>query len=364
MKYFGDILAASTLTFFFNTKDASNVPTTLAGTPVCSVYKDSSSTESTAGVTLSVDFDSRTGMHKIIVDTSADGTFYAAGGNFRVVITTGTVSGVSWVGTVVGEFSLENRTQKADIRKVGGDAIPATNVAGALPVDTIFFSGNDANCDNDGLLQVDMTYINGGASVGAQGYAALDWAQVRSPSTAHNFSGTTVGTATNLTNLPSIPANWLTATGIAAGALNGKGDWPLSTADFNATQKNALNAATPASVQNISAQTGDAYARIGAAGASLTALGDTRLANLDATVSSRNATTPPTTAAITAAVLAGIVDGAISLGTVLKRINAWVRGKTVTASVDATNQQTTYYAEDGTTPVMAPTYPKAGGDTQ
>lgn len=39
------------------------------------------------------------------------------------------------------------------------------------------------------------------------------------------------------------------------------------------------------------AQTGDAYARIGAAGASLTALGDARLANLDAAVSTRLATT-------------------------------------------------------------------------
>jgi hypothetical protein len=33
------------------------------------------------------------------------------------------------------------------------------------------------------------------------------------------------GTVTTLTNLPTIPAAWLTATGIAAGALNGKGDW-------------------------------------------------------------------------------------------------------------------------------------------
>jgi hypothetical protein len=37
-------------------------------------------------------------------------------------------------------------------------------------------------------------------------------------------------------------------------------------------------------------QTGDNFARIGAAGAGLTALGDTRIANLDATVSSRMAT--------------------------------------------------------------------------
>lgn len=39
-----------------------------------------------------------------------------------------------------------------------------------------------------------------------------------------NITGT-VTTVTTLTNLPSIPANWLTAVGIAAGALNGKGDW-------------------------------------------------------------------------------------------------------------------------------------------
>ena len=42
------------------------------------------------------------------------------------------------------------------------------------------------------------------------------------------FNNTSIGTVTNLTNLPSIPAGWLTATGIAAGALNGKGDWLLA----------------------------------------------------------------------------------------------------------------------------------------
>ena len=39
------------------------------------------------------------------------------------------------------------------------------------------------------------------------------------------FNNTTIATATNLTNLPSIPNNWLTAAGIASAALNGKGDW-------------------------------------------------------------------------------------------------------------------------------------------
>src|SRR5262252_2393612 len=36
------------------------------------------------------------------------------------------------------------------------------------------------------------------------------------------------GTVTNLTNLPAIPANWITAAGITAAALNGKGDWLTS----------------------------------------------------------------------------------------------------------------------------------------
>lgn len=73
---------------------------------------------------------------------------------------------------------------------------------------------------------------------------------------------TTVTTATNLTNAPT------------AG-------------DFTAAMKTSLNAATPASVQNISAQTGDSFARLGVAGVGLTNLGDARIANLDATVSSR-----------------------------------------------------------------------------
>jgi len=59
-------------------------------------------------------------------------------------------------------------------------------------------------------------------------------------------SGVTVGTVTTLTNLPSIPANWLTATGIAsnaitaakiaASALNGKGDWNIGKTGYSLTQ--------------------------------------------------------------------------------------------------------------------------------
>lgn len=54
------------------------------------------------------------------------------------------------------------------------------------------------------------------------GEAGVDLANVGSPTTTLNLSGTTINlanTVTTLTNLPAITANWLTATGIAADAI-------------------------------------------------------------------------------------------------------------------------------------------------
>jgi hypothetical protein len=45
-------------------------------------------------------------MHHITIDLSADATFYAAGSDFDVVITSGTVNGVSIVGYVIAHFTI------------------------------------------------------------------------------------------------------------------------------------------------------------------------------------------------------------------------------------------------------------------
>jgi hypothetical protein len=103
---------AATVVFNFNTS-VNGVPTTLIGSPVLSVYKNST-TESITGITLTVDYDSRTGMNHVVVDTSSDGTFYAADNDFDVVITTGTLGGVSQVGQVVGSFTLTNQSSNLD----------------------------------------------------------------------------------------------------------------------------------------------------------------------------------------------------------------------------------------------------------
>lgn len=102
----GDFKPGDILRFKFTTVNASGVPTTLAGTPVISVYKDDSVAESVAGVSLTPDFDARTGMHHVVIDTSADLAFYTDLSQFEVAITTGTVGGSSVVGYVPRRFTL------------------------------------------------------------------------------------------------------------------------------------------------------------------------------------------------------------------------------------------------------------------
>lgn len=152
MDYAGDFTPGKTVYLSFNTHTAAGTPITLAGTPAVSVYKRGSTTESTSGVTLTVNYDFRTGYHVVAVDTSADGTFYAAANDFDAVITAGTVDGVSVVGTTVGAFSLSNRS-----------ALRPTTA--------------------DRTLDVTAT-----------GAAGIDWGNVENPTTAVNLSATNIDT--------------------------------------------------------------------------------------------------------------------------------------------------------------------------
>lgn len=111
---------------------STGVPTTLGGSPVVSIYKDDSLTQSTTGVTLTADFDNVTGLNHVTIDTSADGTFYANGHHFELVITTGTVGGVSVVGEVVGSFDLASAAASADIVSINGTTFAGSNVPAIL----------------------------------------------------------------------------------------------------------------------------------------------------------------------------------------------------------------------------------------
>src|SRR6266850_556912 len=122
--YRGDIRLGDTIDIKFTTRRGdTGAPTTLAGSPAIAAYVGNSTTEITAGITLSVDFDSRTGLNNVrVVATSGNG--YATASNIALVLTAGTVNAVSVVGEVVGSFSIENRS-----------ALMPTTVARTLVVD-------------------------------------------------------------------------------------------------------------------------------------------------------------------------------------------------------------------------------------
>lgn len=185
MSYIGDFALGSTFDTKFTTVSTTGAPTTLAGTPVISAYPDNSLTQLTAGITLSVDFDTVTGLHNVrVVATSGNG--YATATNYQLVITTGTVGGTSVVGYVVAEFSIEARS-----------AIRPTTSGRTL-------------------------------DVSAGGEAGVDWANVGSPTTAVNLSATNIDVdqvvatvSGNVTgSVGSIAAGGIATTSFAAGAID------------------------------------------------------------------------------------------------------------------------------------------------
>lgn len=126
MSYQGDIRLGDTIDFTFTTVGSAGAPTTLSGTPVVSAYPGNSTTEITAGITLTADFDSRTGLNHVRVVASS-GNGYATATDYSLVITTGTVGGSSVVGYEVGSFSIENRVVNA--AKIADGAITASKFA-------------------------------------------------------------------------------------------------------------------------------------------------------------------------------------------------------------------------------------------
>jgi hypothetical protein len=209
----GDRAVGTTLAFDFNTHQADGTPITLAGTPAISVYKNST-TESTSGVTLTVDYDSRTGMHHVVIDTSANGTFYATDNDFSVVVTTGTVNSISVVGTVVARFSLG----RANVSHITSTAQTARDIGASV----LLSSGT-------GTGQLDFT----SGVVKANAVQILGTA-VSTPATAGILD-------VNLKNIANAAVN-------TSSAQIGVNVVSQANIDFGALQKTSLNAATPASV--------------------------------------------------------------------------------------------------------------------
>lgn len=137
--YFGDFPTSATVYIPINTFDsndpcASVTATNLVNTDV-HIHKDGGTTQrnNAAGITMTIDYDSITGNHLLIIDTS-DNTvadFYQAGHEYQVRVEGVTVDGGT-INAWVGCFSIERSGGALALIKNGTYGLSALN---ALLVD-------------------------------------------------------------------------------------------------------------------------------------------------------------------------------------------------------------------------------------
>jgi hypothetical protein len=206
-------------------------------------------------------------------------------------------------GTGTGQLDFTSGVVKANLAQILGTAL--TETAGylaaafkkffniATPTGTVNSLPDAVAGASGGLPTTNGTKINQTVDLTAgqtivPGAAPTDWltasavkadavTKIQSGlATPTNITAGTITTVTNLTNAPT------------AG-------------DFTAAMKTSLNSSTPASIQNIPAT-----------GSGFTALGDTRIANLDATITSRAAASTALSTATWTNTKAGYLDASIS----------------------------------------------------
>lgn len=195
----GQVDASSTINIYFTTHaqtGAAVAPLTAFEAADVKVYKDGSATErsSQSGWTMTSPFDSITGLHLLTIDLSdnTDAGFYAAGHRYVAVLTpdTETVDGLAVV-RVLANWSIG--PVSANMTQILGTAVATPNTAGLLDVNAKQWNA---------LATVELPLVPTTAGrkldVSAGGEAGLDWANVGSPTTVLDLSGTKVKTATDV----------------------------------------------------------------------------------------------------------------------------------------------------------------------
>lgn len=156
--YLGDYEEDSTVYFCWDTNSKRGASITRATDGAIKVYKDDSTTESTAGITDTEDFDSVTGVHNCKIDLSSD-AFYAVGHDYSVVLAGAVIDGET-VNSVLATFSIENRfmrgTDSAALASVCTEARLAELAAANLPADVDTLKGYCDKIDDatDGLTAI------------------------------------------------------------------------------------------------------------------------------------------------------------------------------------------------------------------
>ena len=111
MSYIGDFTQEQIIDFTFNTLKTDGTLCTLdsmSATGIIIINWANETTEqlSTVG-SFDLDYDGTTGMHHVQIDTN---NVFFTDGNYTVYLNGGTVDGVSTLGYIVSEFSIDNRS--------------------------------------------------------------------------------------------------------------------------------------------------------------------------------------------------------------------------------------------------------------
>ncbi len=148
------------------TMTVADVPTDLT-TPTLKGYEEGNVTEFTGGITLTAPYDGKAGLNELVIDTS--NAAYNAGKNYAFVFTAGTIGAVTVVGTAILQLALIPDPANVTLwNSLATVALPLTPTTAGRTLD-----------------------------VSATGEAGVDWANVGSPTTTLNLSGTTVKAVTD-----------------------------------------------------------------------------------------------------------------------------------------------------------------------
>lgn len=190
MSYLGDYNLSTVLYTKFTTVNGSGLPTTLSDAPTFGFYQDANVTLFTAGVTGTIDFNTTTGLNHLQLTVTTSATGIAAGSSYQLVVATGSVSGVTMKGYVVGEFSVLTRSP---LRPTTAGRTLLVNASGATAIDW----GAVSNPGTTVGLSATTLFVVSNANVSS--ISTIANANVTSISTVVNANVTSISTV--------VPAN-------------------------------------------------------------------------------------------------------------------------------------------------------------
>jgi hypothetical protein len=235
----GDFELNKTVYIPFNTFDATGASVTVTDLVAgdVKIHKNGGTTKrsSSAGVTVSIDFDSVTGGHLIAIDTSddTDAGFYADGADYQIRLEGITVA-TKTLNPFIATFSIRNRSalmpttagRKIDVASTGEAGLDFDNVKDAssaktltnitVPTVSTLTNAPASNSDITAIkTQTDKMAFTTANQIDARvltnsdktGYTASTVSDKTGYSLSASQAGVTIGTVTSVTNAVNINSN-------------------------------------------------------------------------------------------------------------------------------------------------------------